>query len=589
MRVRRSRLVHCFVPCMPMFPGGSPFQQQAAGSHRFSLPLSLSLEYKINAFDTSVIKESSDPRGVSRSPATSWKRPSVRARSTTKASLTVVALILALALTSLCMRLRTKSLGAGLSQRRLAGSEAGEDSDDEELGGILEDCLNMEQEYQITSGSGMPTDASPSVLPTFQPAVFLPRETVSVTGPMHGAAQTATSHHLGPRAEGESLAPLLATFDSLTSASREGVSFTPSFYSFSPEARLASISPTLAGEVGSQGKATVVAETAGVVTSMHETQQNAGSHPLGPAAGDEGFSPLPISSYLSPSASSGSGSFTPSFVSLSPEAWLEGIPAILAGDLGPQVEQAPPDDEQPSTSAAAGAELVATSAPSTDQQPAPPLHPFIRLPAAPRGLSLRRVNPKVAIHFPYKYSSSSQLLGLMRTLLSKPELTLEDAHLLLHTAESMVDFARNHLRPNAPVGIADALRQVGFFFMLADAVVSAIEVLNQHPASFHWWKPFVSSFPQKYSVKRPRRAWREMTYSNLRLLRRLAAALEIYKTGIRPHRREIVRLKRRLLCSPNSVAYFKSARWDPWRKDDEDFATSQVESSDDSGEEDKAL
>ncbi|KAL8272816.1 hypothetical protein Esti_003255 [Eimeria stiedai] len=202
------------------------------------------------------------------------------------------------------MRLRTKLLGARLSQRRLARSEAGEDSDDEELGGILEDCLNMEQEYQITSGSGMLTDASPSVLPTFQPAVFLPRETVSVTGTMHGAAQTATSHHLGPRAEGESLAPLLATFDSLTSASHESVSFTPSCYSFSPEARLASISPTLAGEV----------------------------------------------------------------------------------------EQAPPDDEQPSTSAAAGAELVATSAPSTDQQPAPLLHPFIRLPDVPPLFSVRPID-----------------------------------------------------------------------------------------------------------------------------------------------------------------------------------------------------
>ncbi|KAL8440890.1 hypothetical protein Emag_007647 [Eimeria magna] len=438
----------------------------------------------------------------------------------------------------------------------------------------------MEKAYQTTSGFGVLTAANRSVLPTFQPAAFSSGETASMTGPMDGASRS-----LEPKAEGKGLARLLESPYSSTSAPSESASSSPLFYSLAPGAWLESIPAISASEVGPQGWATGAEETAMMAGSMHEAIQTAVSHFVGPAAENQVVAPSVASSEWSPSAFAEGYSSTPSSDLLSSGAWLPDIPPLMAREVRPQgalmMEQAPQEDGQPSTSAAARANHVARSPPSVDK-PSFLLHPFIRLPTAPRGLSLRPMDPDLpTINF-YRHLTSAQLLGTLRELFSKRKLTFRDANELLDTTESLVRFARSHLRPVSTARIAHIVRHVGIFFMVADAVVSAAEILRQELISYPWWKSFIASFPTHYSVKKPPKDVKEIAHVNYSMLKRLIASLEIYKAGLRPAAQEVLSLKRELLCSPTSLTYFRASRWDPWREDDKKFVTLEADFFDDS-------
>ncbi|KAL8440889.1 hypothetical protein Emag_007646 [Eimeria magna] len=495
-----------------MSPAGSPFQQQAVEIRPDGSNQNSPRKHKGGAPNKPVFRKNSDSREVHKTPTTLWPPPPVRGRSITKASLAAFIFILAaLALTSLCMRLRTKALVAGLSQRRLAGSEEAAGSDDEKLKGILEQCLDMKQDYPVTSGTGMPPSASPSTLPTFQPAVNLNGETASVAGPVHGASQAAPSRVSRPAAEDEDFAPPVASGD------------------------------------------------------------------------------------LSSSAFVASGSSSQLRPLLSPEAWLESIPHILTEyemrrPHGGAVEgkESSEADKQPSTSGAAREELAVKSATSTDQQQIH-LHPFVRLPAVRPGISVTPIDPQDILTCPGAPRLSTGLLGLMRGLFAKPELDASDARALILTAGYLVKFVQRRLtleltNPHN----AHVIRHVGLFFMVADAVVAAYHAVGFQPASFSWWSTFTEAFPTSHQVRSPSKYSRKSTHFNFKLLKGLIGALNIYKTGSRPPVQTVLQLKRMLLCSTYSLAYFKARRWNPWREDNKSFQTSLVESSDESTDEDEA-
>ncbi|KAL8443906.1 hypothetical protein Emed_006501 [Eimeria media] len=334
-------------------------------------------------------------------------------------------------------------------------------------------------------------------------------------------------------------------------------------------------------------------ETATFTGPMHAASQIVPPFLLGLTAEEESFTPPMQSSDSSSSLFPGS----PSHV-LSPGAWLEDIPHILtepesideviekSQDESVEGEESPQDDEQASTSAAATAEVAVRSVPSPYLHQ-PDMHPFIRLPAVPTGLFVEPVDPLVLDPEATTSFVSRGLLGLMRELLAKPMLTPTDARALMETSAYLVSFAEARLKKDLfEPHTAHLIRHAGLFFMVVDAVVCAYRVVGLQPATFRWWNKFIESFPGQLDIRKPRKSSRKSIAFNYKLIKGIAEALEVYKTGARPPGELVLKLKRMLLCTPHSQAYFRAARWDPWREDDKKYRESHVESSDESTEED---
>ncbi|KAL8443907.1 hypothetical protein Emed_006502 [Eimeria media] len=436
----------------------------------------------------------------------------------------------------------------------------------------------MELEYQMTSGGlDEPTHATQPLLQTLHPTSSIPGEkSQSMTGPMHAASQADPSTPLEPTDEGPKHS---------TPSSARPASSPPLFPSLAPGAWLEDIPSIYGAEVGyPQGAATTAIEgTVGMEGPTYKTPQIVDSHFLSPAEGSQ---------VVAPSVPSFEGSLSTAPVdALSPFAWLMNIPPLLAGEVKPNEmhemdEGKQEEEQQPSTSAAASAEFVEENYQSpepTDMR----VHPFIRLPTAPRGLPLRQMNPDDPPPRAYQRVTSTELLAVLRELFAKSKLTPEDVEVLLDATEALVRFTRSHIRPISTSRMAHVLRHVGIIFMSADAIASTAEILGLNLPSNWWWSSFIESFPQKDIVKEPRKDVKEAAHVNYALLKRLFAALDIYKTGVRPPVKEVLSLKRKLLCSQTTLTYFRTSRWNPWRIDDEEFEARELETTDDSEEEDE--
>ncbi|CDJ51668.1 hypothetical protein EBH_0001420 [Eimeria brunetti] len=194
-------------------------------------------------------------------------------------------------------------------------------------------------------------------------------------------------------------------------------------------------------------------------------------------------------------------------------------------------------------------------------------HPYVWLPEFEEGVVVRDIDVDHLFDpFRKKMHPHFFLLSL-RKLFAQRVLGQADASTLVNALEGLIGAswyqAQMGRRGCRPVFAATALAKS---FLAFDAIVSCKQLLGDHMRFSLWWDKFTSVF--KFVIPMAPRV-HQYQVVNRRLLKHLHGALETYKKGERPELRDVIELKMKLFCSPNSPAEFRKPKWDPWREDGE--------------------
>ncbi|KAL8439009.1 hypothetical protein Efla_002418 [Eimeria flavescens] len=497
------------------------------------------------------------------------------------ASTLSVLIILAVVMISLCLRASKNLVRGGPAPRRLAREGEEEDSDDAMLDSILEDCLDMEEAAGWPSHHGAPTALVPLAATAQEfTAVPLAVSTGFSIGP--GAPPSASAPQAMPgvltSTSGSMVADQLQPLGSVLS---EGTART-SFFTPVSTAPLPSIPPEDASGFLLLSQLSADSWLESIPYIMLEW------HGLQGEAKASGFQEM-LEDYAQPSASAGLMGETSTEAELSPSTqsahtrlMAEDHMEAAGEDTMPSVQTEAKEDEPSS------AYRAATAAQATDPSPSIPkelrnqsMHPFVRLPIVRPEAILRDFNPQWSKPI-FGRIGQQMLLSRIRERLLKPELDAAEVEQLMLETEKLVRITSARARQGAaPQNPWLRIRHLGNLFLILDAVVSVREVLGPRMAASRWWENFVNSFPTDYEPTKARAGENIMMRTNHKLVSRLLAAIKIYKTGVRPHSFEVLKLKRMLLCSPYSINWFKHHRFDAWRKDDAKFRQAQGELSED--------
>ncbi|CDI84765.1 hypothetical protein EPH_0059140 [Eimeria praecox] len=258
---------------------------------------------------------------------------------------------------------------------------------------------------------------------------------------------------------------------------------------------------------------------------------------------------------------------------LDPDSWMDEIPSI---NLYPEVQESdmPAGDagELPSTEEASASHASNSERPmglrdllrSTDIQ----RHPYAHLPVLEEGVVPRNARASTILSRRTRLGRPYSHLLKLRALYAKETLNQKDADLLVKEVELLVAsyLAKRKIerRREYPVLAVDAF---GYYVMILDSVVCAIQLLGARMQAHLWWDTFTESFNMNFSLPAPGSRGKELTNFHIDLARRLRAAIKIYKRGVRPPLLEVIALKRLLFCSPFGRHRLKHPKWDPWRKD----------------------
>ncbi|KAL8444070.1 hypothetical protein Emag_005723 [Eimeria magna] len=197
----------------------------------------------------------------------------------------------------------------------------------------------------------------------------------------------------------------------------------------------------------------------------------------------------------------------------------------------------------------------------------PRKHPFVRLPVLKPGVEPPQFSP-----WQLKFSGSVSrehcaILRIIRELLLKSELSLDDANRLVSNSEELAKHAYAKMTfdlTNAtPTKAVEALSRR---FMVFWSLYSASQVLRQGWTSQPWWQELAEMVPSRYWLEE--HEWsRQALKFNYRLIADLDNAIEQLKRGQPLADHVVIDLKRRIFCSPHSPSRLKAASWDPWRDD----------------------
>ncbi|KAL8440888.1 hypothetical protein Emag_007645 [Eimeria magna] len=269
---------------------------------------------------------------------------------------------------------------------------------------------------------------------------------------------------------------------------------------------------------------------------------------------------------------------------LKPDAWLEYIPPIgdeENGETGTKAahlrnQKIPDDLGQSSTLPDSMAQLAPTGA-VEDIGWNVHLHPFVRLPKVPPAALEEGLKSQAFRGRPVRWNASIDMLRTLHDLFLKQELNAQDVELLAYTQDRLVRLTMLR-EPNQLLStqLSSKLRQIGRSFLTIEAVVCACHLLGIDTVKVDWWASFSETIRTDYDLPEPAQSAELRAIENHRLAKRLVSALKLLKKGIRPPPRQLIALKRMLLCSKYSLSYFKESRWSPWRLDEDQFAKSQA-------------
>ncbi|CDJ32510.1 uncharacterized protein EMH_0044460 [Eimeria mitis] len=276
---------------------------------------------------------------------------------------------------------------------------------------------------------------------------------------------------------------------------------------------------------------------------------------------------------------------------LHPDAWLEGIPDILAahetqeqGEASWEAGGGDAGSEAPSTEAAAvqlphgedtrtneaAVQLPHGEDTRTNEDEGIKNHPFVRLPVLEEGVVPRDFDETVA--FPghrRKFRQLNAIFKSLRVMFLQPTLNQDEANYLVNGLEDLVYSLMLRLRlRSAYANFALDLPTLGKYFLAFDFLVSGMHVLRESMHTDKWWDRFASGFVLEIRMPRLSRNSRHCSTVQRALVGRLLDAMRIYLKGIRPPLMEVLRLKRLLLCSPYTHRRFKEHHFDAWRDDE---------------------
>ncbi|KAL8429062.1 hypothetical protein Efla_005880 [Eimeria flavescens] len=205
-------------------------------------------------------------------------------------------------------------------------------------------------------------------------------------------------------------------------------------------------------------------------------------------------------------------------------------------------------------------------------------HPFTWLPPVLPGVVKRGIHPGGWYHpgLTIRFSTSV-LLNLIRGIYAKPSLNQKDLNTLIQAVETLIYVKRVLSRPvSGPRTPAILANRFSGYFLVYEAIVSAAVLLQTDLSQSAWWKEFTDLHDTDAVFPAPTPAAQiaipTMAF-NVELVNRLSAALAILKTGVLPHRSEILDLKLMIFCHKYSPREFKGDRGNPWRDAEKQYST----------------
>lgn len=211
----------------------------------------------------------------------------------------------------------------------------------------------------------------------------------------------------------------------------------------------------------------------------------------------------------------------------------------------------------------------APSPPAIDQTPPfRPSHPFVRMPALQQGVTPRPWSSSISAFSGFIPLSSQSLLRRVRELLLLPTLDACAAADLVIVTEQLAAYAMQRLSTAAaPNSAADAVLKYGRRFLVLTAIHSSAHAIGQPNPP--WWQEVVAGVLQCCECDTTAPRARRSSFLLL-LARDLRAALLKYKNGGSPTLKEVLDLKRQLLCNPKTHSWFWRSDWNLWREDDKE-------------------
>ena len=199
-------------------------------------------------------------------------------------------------------------------------------------------------------------------------------------------------------------------------------------------------------------------------------------------------------------------------------------------------------------------------------------HPYVRLPVVNPNDIPRSFRTNIAFSALLFEGFSLNIYVPMRELFAKPSLNSAELESLLRLSEYLVNHALHRLRtPPTRPGAFHVSRRLAELFFMFDYVVCTIELLQEKMETSSWWELFVASFRTEYYFPASYHGKRDLEKKLPRLVKRLSAALAIYKTGVRPPPQDIISLKRDIFHLLERHSVFTHRLWNFWREDDYDF------------------
>ncbi|CDJ28814.1 uncharacterized protein EMH_0002220 [Eimeria mitis] len=266
----------------------------------------------------------------------------------------------------------------------------------------------------------------------------------------------------------------------------------------------------------------------------------------------------------------GPGGLTPG---LEPDSWLEAVQSITRSPEAQGVAGASPVTDGASNAGQASA----SSAPRQgDRGGLKDLlnvggiqkHPYVRLPVLQKGVVPRPICVPLLFDEIQRRFSHHAYLSTMRKIFALETLNQEHVDVLIDAVERLVTTSwfqsRSKQMRFSPVFAVETL---GVYFMVFDALVCASQLLGESMQSHLWWEKFTAAFNTDFKLPDPKSIAQETRRFYVTLARRLAAALDIYKQGMRPPALEVYTLKKLLFCFPLGNHRLKRPTWDPWKRD----------------------
>ncbi|KAL8448973.1 hypothetical protein Emed_003325 [Eimeria media] len=231
------------------------------------------------------------------------------------------------------------------------------------------------------------------------------------------------------------------------------------------------------------------------------------------------------------------------------------VPAAVTGVVSPAGDAA----------ALEQAEIVFPLPPPAPLMPST-THLYYRLPTVLPG-TIRKEFSTLRAFSTIGCSSAHPYLIKIRHLLTRRSITPEQAEVLIYSCEELYTYLlRYHRTPVQGRKASDAAFVLSRRFLCLEAVFTVIQVVGPAMRAELWWSKLLNAVPT--DVQYPIPVLRPKVVEAVHLARRLSSALASLKRGIRPTLEETVALKRILFKKASINLRFTELRWEPWREDD---------------------